>query len=301
MRYTRSIPSERLYLTASAVVMGELFKVCMSTVFLLHGGGSLSEVAANPMELLKTGVPAFLYLVQNNLQYVAVSNLPAATYQVTYQLKILSTALMSVALLRKQITRTKWIALLLLTMGVAAVQLSSMEGSGTSTAEAINMPMGLSATIAACCCSGLAGVYFEKILKGSDVSLWVRNIQLGMYSIVIGMGGIYMTPSVAEKVAENGFFYGYTSTTLFNIAVQGGGGLMIAVVIKYADNILKNFSTAISIIVSSIYSWLFMGFQLSYLFAIGVGLVNYAVWLYGRAPTGNDLLPNKTSPTPAYR
>ena len=27
------------------------------------GGGSLSEVTANPMELLKTGVPAFLYLV----------------------------------------------------------------------------------------------------------------------------------------------------------------------------------------------------------------------------------------------
>ena len=43
-----------------------------------------------------------------------------------------------------------------------------------------------------------------------------------------------MTPSVYAQVMEQGFFYGYTSTTLFNICVQGGGGLMIAVVIKYA-------------------------------------------------------------------
>ena len=112
---------------------------------------------------------------------------------------------MSVVLLQKQITSTKWLALFLLTLGVAAVQLSSMEAGGKSEDAAINMPMGLGATIAACCCSGLAGVYFEKILKGSDVSLWVRNIQLGMYSIVIGLGGIYMTPSVAEQVGFGNF------------------------------------------------------------------------------------------------
>jgi hypothetical protein len=31
------------------------------------------------------------------------------------------------------------------------------------------MTVGLAATLAACCCSGLAGVYFEKILKKSEV------------------------------------------------------------------------------------------------------------------------------------
>ena len=84
---------------------------------------------SNPVELIKTGVPAFLYLIQNNLQYIAVSNMSAATYQVTYQLKILSTAIMSVLILNKAISRTQWIALAILTAGVAAVQISSMPSS----------------------------------------------------------------------------------------------------------------------------------------------------------------------------
>jgi len=33
----------------------------------------------------------------------------------------------------------------------------------------VNLTVGLAATLAACCCSGLAGVYFEKILKKSEV------------------------------------------------------------------------------------------------------------------------------------
>lgn len=47
--------------------------------------------------------------------------------------------------------------------------------------------LGLTAVILACCTSGFAGVYFEKILKGQKVSVWMRNIQLGLFSIVLGM------------------------------------------------------------------------------------------------------------------
>ncbi|MEQ2176822.1 hypothetical protein GOODEAATRI_032159 [Goodea atripinnis] len=42
--------------------------------------------------------------------------------QVTYQLKILTTALFSVLMLRKSLSRVQWISLLLLFAGVAIVQ-----------------------------------------------------------------------------------------------------------------------------------------------------------------------------------
>lgn len=281
MRYTRSTPTESQYLTTTAVVMGELMKCVASSILLVMGGGSLSDIFSNPRELLKTGVPAFLYLIQNNLQYVAVSNLEAATYQVTYQLKILSTAIMAVLLLKKRIAPNKWFALFLLTAGVATVQLSAMP-SNSDPSPNVNVSVGLTATLLACGCSGLAGVYFEMILKGSNVDLWVRNIQLGMYSIIIGLAGIYLNPVERAKVELGGFFQGYTAVTLLNILVQGCGGLIIATVIKYADNILKNFATAISIILSALISWMFMDFHLTIMFLCGVILVNYAAYLYGR-------------------
>lgn len=54
-----------------------------------------------PTDLLKMAVPACLYVVQNNLNYMAISNLDGPTFQLLYQLKILTTALFSVVMLRR--------------------------------------------------------------------------------------------------------------------------------------------------------------------------------------------------------
>jgi hypothetical protein len=47
--------------------------------------------------------------------------------------------------------------------------------------------LGFGAIIVACFLSGFAGIYFEKILKASDVSVWLRNTQLAALSIPIGL------------------------------------------------------------------------------------------------------------------
>ena len=51
---------------------------------------------------------------------------------------------------------------------------------GPSTEPNRNMLLGLGAVLLACFSSGFAGVYFEKILKDTAPSVWMRNIQLGV-------------------------------------------------------------------------------------------------------------------------
>uniref|UniRef100_A0A2I2ZWD1 Solute carrier family 35 member A3 n=1 Tax=Gorilla gorilla gorilla TaxID=9595 RepID=A0A2I2ZWD1_GORGO len=116
--------------------------------------------------------------------------------------------------------------------------------------------VGLMAVLTACFSSGFAGVYFEKILKETKQSVWIRNIQLGFFGSIFGLMGVYIYDG--ELVSKNGFFQGYNRLTWIVVVLQALGGLVIAAVIKYADNILKGFATSLSIILSTLISYFWL-------------------------------------------
>jgi len=285
LRYTRTVASERQYLTSTAVILGEAFKLVISGILVLYQEGTLTKMFQDPKEVVKSSVPALLYLLQNNLFYVAVSNLQPATFQVTYQLKILTTAVLSVIILKKKLSRDQWIALFVLTMGVITVQYSEFLASTAvdEPSDILNLPLGLACTLISTLTSGLAGVYFEYMIKGAaKLSVWERNFQLAGYSVLIGFVGLYWQPTDYSVVSSKGFFHGYTNLTFFNAFVQSCGGIIIAFVIKHADNILKNFATAFSLVLSCFFSFLLFDMRLSGLFMLGVALVLCATSLYSQ-------------------
>lgn len=112
MRFTRThqSPGQPLYLASSAVFIMEVMKffICCVVIAYQTGGDLVGElnlhILQSPMEMVKLCVPSLLYTVQNNLLYLALTNLDAATYQVCYQLKILTTALFSAILLQVSIS-----------------------------------------------------------------------------------------------------------------------------------------------------------------------------------------------------
>eukprot|EP01082_Thalassiosira_pseudonana_P015193 g13711.t1 g13711 contig9:246962-247921(+) len=219
----------------------------------------------------RMGGLALLYTVQKNLLYLAISNVDAAVFQVTYQAKILTTALFSVLLLGKKLSYQKIAGLLLLTLGVALVQLDKVEENASKSYQEQRRWVGVLAVLGACCTSGFGGVYFELVLKPRTLnqengdtpprpppSVWAKNVQLSTFALVIALVTAFLKDHTA--ILRDGFFQGYSPLVVLVITLEAGGGLVVAAVIKYADNILKSFATAVSIVTSTIVSMLVFGF-----------------------------------------
>ncbi|RUP18953.1 nucleotide-sugar transporter-domain-containing protein [Jimgerdemannia flammicorona] len=259
MRYSRIVtksPGQPMYIASTAVFLAEVLKIvaCLAVMYYQKRNFSRflhvvqKEILEKPGETIKMLIPSGLYALQNNLLYIALSNLEAATFQVTYQMKILTTALFSVVLLGRSLSQNKWFALVLLMIGVTLVQLQTVSTSSTptvptaaalaaispeddpngpdaaATAEAIaaviradaaaaaqttatllaaqNPLVGLLAVVTSCVSSGFAGCYFEKILKTSDTSMWVRNIQLGISGALFSFIGIFVYDR--ERIMDGG-------------------------------------------------------------------------------------------------
>ncbi|XP_078504319.1 CMP-sialic acid transporter isoform X2 [Lissotriton helveticus] len=284
LRYTRTVETE-LYFSSTAVCVMEVIKLFISVSILARETGSpgrlfssLKEhIIDNPKEVLKLSVPSLVYAVQNNMAFLALSNLDAAIYQVTYQLKIPCTALCMVLMLQRSLNRLQWFSIFMLCGGVTLVQWNPAQAGKVQVEQ--NPLLGFGAIAIAVLCSGFAGVYFEKVLKSSETSLWVRNIQMYLSGIVVTLAGVVM--SDGPQVMEKGFFYGYTPFVGFVIFLGSVGGLYTSVVVKYTDNIMKGFSAAAAIVLSTIASVVLFGLQITVTFAVGSLLVCISIYLYG--------------------
>ena len=294
-RYTRAgVPKEDLYQVNHLIFLCELAKFLLSCALEFHTtGGNLvsslnTHVFSHPLDALKILVPALLYLIQNTLLYIALSNLTAPLFQVTYQGKLVTTAIVSVLMLNRKYSPQQWICLVGLSLGVAIVVLGEKKGDSNAVGAQVsqNLALGLTSVTIACLSSALAGVYFEKVLKKTGggngkkpASLWMRNIQLAFFSVVIaGIQGIFK--SVPPEQQGKPYLHGFTGWVWVLVMLQAGGGLLVAAVIKYADNVLKGLATGVSVVVATAFSMLLFGTPLSGQFTIGALLILASVYFF---------------------
>eukprot|EP00042_Codosiga_hollandica_P045797 m.471263 g.471263 ORF g.471263 m.471263 type:complete len:341 (+) comp57100_c0_seq61:221-1243(+) len=259
MRLSRVVGDGPQYIPGTAILLAELLKLAASCLLVYAESNSISStlsaihsvVIQDRKGMLQMSVPALCFYFQNFLIFIAITALDVTTYQVTFQLKLLITGLFSVLLLGKKLNSFQWLALVVLTIGVAVVQLDSIGSSGRPFAPResssalilseqsstkrrkisfLRKPapredqsyssqfVGFISVILACISSGFAAVYFEKILKDSKTGIWLKNIQLAIYSIFFACVNLFYSNGM---LTSDQFFQGYTKYVLVPQVLPG--------------------------------------------------------------------------------
>lgn len=290
MRYT--LINQKLtgpYLSSTAVLFSELLKLLLSMLLVYRVEAnknmdtffSLVWEDSSKEDILALTIPAFLYILQNNLQYLAVGNLSPAVFQVLYQMKIVTAALFSYFILNRTLYAHQWLSIMLLMLGLALTQLSQNVGISTLVSKACT-PVGFAAVTLSALTSGMAGVYTERLLKSekSNSTVWVRNIQMAGIGVLISI--LSCLKDLALIQARSSLFFGYTPFVWATITLQAVGGLIVSLVVRKTDNLVKGFATSLSIILSCLLSsLLFNDVTLSGTFVLGAATVILSTFWYG--------------------
>jgi UDP-sugar transporter A1/2/3 len=113
-------------------------------------------------------------------------------------------------------------------------------------------------------------------------SLWVRNVQLCLFSIPLQLFAVWQRDY--HRVLKHGWLHGFCPTTWAVVCMFAFGGLLVAVVIRFADNNLKNLAMAVAILVSCLASVPLFGFAPNGIFGAGAALVISSIFLYAWHP-----------------
>ncbi|KAK2865061.1 hypothetical protein FQN49_003951 [Arthroderma sp. PD_2] len=138
LHYSRVMPvvGGHRYTPSTAVFLNEVVKLAIALTAALYELSFTAHTSTTATSLFitlsskvfsgdswKLAIPAIFYTISNSLQYVAMSNLEAARFQVTYQLKIILSAMFAMIVLRRSLAPGKWAALFLLLAGVVIIHL----------------------------------------------------------------------------------------------------------------------------------------------------------------------------------
>lgn len=234
-----------------------------------------AEITTDSLPLF---VPAALFVFQQVLVIVAASYLNAVTFEIFGQsFKIVPTAFFAVQMLGQRLSVSQWLSLPVLVSGVVLVSRSKAQSSGGNQE---NQVLGMVASSLGGLSSAYAGVYFEKYVKSkSNLSVWVRNMQLSLWGLPLSI--IYATIKDGAAIRERGLLQGFNKLTWCVVLLQVCGGLVVGMVVKYTDNVLKNFANAVSVVCTVILAIPLFGLWPSCKSLLGIVVIICSGFLYG--------------------
>lgn len=267
------------YSVTTANFMVETLKCALSLAALARiwkteGVTEDNRLSTTLNEVIVYPIPAFLYLIKNLLQYYIFAYVNAPGYQILKNLNIISTGVLYRIILKRELSEIQWAAFVLLCAGCTTAQLNS------NSDRVLETPVqGWIMAIVMALLSGFAGVYTEAIMKKRPSrNINVQNFWLYIFGMIFNAIAIVIQDF--DAVVNKGFFHGYSLITTLMILNHALSGIAVSMVMKYADNIVKVYSTSVAMLLTAVVSVFLFHFHLSLAFFLGSTVVSVSVYLH---------------------
>ncbi|XP_021604833.1 CMP-sialic acid transporter 1 isoform X3 [Manihot esculenta] len=179
-----------------------------------------------------------------------------------------------------------WMAIVLLAVGTTT---SQVKGCGEASCDSLfSAPIqGYLLGILSACLSALAGVYTEFLMKKNNDSFYWQNVQLYTFGVIFNMAWLLLDDF--RSGFENGAWWqhllnGYGITTWMVVLNLGSTGLLVSWLMKYADNIVKVYSTSMAMLLTMVLSIYLFSFKPTLQLFLGIIICMMSLHMYFAPP-----------------
>ncbi|XP_010266434.1 PREDICTED: CMP-sialic acid transporter 1-like isoform X1 [Nelumbo nucifera] len=269
---------------ATVPFLAEVFKLLVSSFLLWR------ECQSSPPPRMTTEwksmrlfpIPSIIYLIHNNVQFATLTYVDTSTYQIMGNLKIVTTGILFRLFLRRKLSTLQWMAIVLLAVGTTT---SQVKGCGEASCDSLfSAPIqGYMLGVLSACLSALAGVYTEFLMKKNNDSLYWQNVQLYTFGAIFNMARLLLDDF--RGGFEKGPWWqrlldGYSITTWLVVLNLGSTGLLVSWLMKYADNIVKVYSTSMAMLLTMILSVYLFNFKPTLQLFLGIIICMISLHMY---------------------
>lgn len=241
---------EYAYSPLAIIACAEAIKLCMSSfLFLLYSSTTdqVNESKTTVVDLIKAQVTkvfllhtfglAVLYCLNNQLAFVLFLHVDPASISLFKSLSSLEAAILLWAIFERHINQIQWGSIFLQVIGLVIVQYDACRSSPLFSTKFYFLLIASSLITAICT------VVNEHLVKTYSVNLNLQNAILYSFGFILNLSVFIFFPNIYGH-GQKGFFEGYSWMVVAVIGCNSILGIAITFVYKYADAIVKTFSTA---------------------------------------------------------
>lgn len=239
------------------------------------------------------GIPAAIYVVQNYCTLMAYQNLSPITFNVLNQTKTLSAALCTYLIMKKRQSILQIVSLLLLLLSALVIEnvvpITRQSNDVAKEPEDSDhrqtyIVTGVLPVLLASFLSGLAGAVGEQTVQSTGRNAYLFTMELSVASSIFLITSLLLNSPDSQRISENGFFSGWTTTTWIPICTKAFGGIVVGLVTKHAGAVRKGFALIFGLLLSGILQKMNKDEDVTTEQVVGGILAAVSLWMHSSFP-----------------